>query len=271
MKQQRERVFFAMPAITAWRFAGINILHMLWLQQDKKPLHGRYLKQLMAAILGDAWLPGNDLLYTILNTYEQEGYVRSKWQESEDNNKRYIRYYWITDSGIGYLKTIKAQFLQDMQDLLRILDTSLLYIWKDSSPQPPADKPKPVSSRIFTQLNVMTLLKETNTWLHAKEIKSRLTGHYSLHWEPSDGMLYPLLSQMEQKGLLESRWEEGGKKRTTREYRLTEEGLKSLELMTSPGTGYKNKIIQFADMCRRSKEFLYGDSLETTTKIKMCG
>ena len=271
MKQQRERLFFAMPAITAWRFAGINILHMLWLHQDRKALHGRHLQQLLAAVLGDAWIPGNDLLYTILNTYEQEGYVRSRWQKDEDDNKKYIRYYWITDSGINYLNTLKGPYFKDMDDLIWVLGTSLKYIWKDSSPQSAIEDPKPVSSVVFTRLNVMTLLKETGSWHHAKEMQSILKGRYNSQWEPSDGVLYPLLSRMEQDGLLQSRWAESGKKRTTREYRLTDKGLKNLEKLTSPETGFKNKIIQFMDMCERSKEFLFGDGFNIVGKQIMSG
>lgn len=260
----RERLFFGVPEMTAWRFAGVQILNILWLFHGKKELHGRCLQTILYQLLGGTWTCGNDLLYTILNTYEEEGFVRSRWQKDEDDQKKYIRYYWITDSGVDELKKLKNSFRHDVKSMISLLKHSLCYLWGNSNLQSAGTGTKIISSSMFTMLNVLAFLKKENQWFYAKEIQKKLTDEYSGLWGPSDGVLYPMLSKLEQQGFVSSRWEEGesgnSKKRTVRMFAITLEGNSYLDELLSPASGLKDKIIRMINMCENSLDFLYGDS-----------
>lgn len=64
-----------------------------------------------------------------------------------------------------------------------------------------------------------------------------LYGHWMLNelrhhgYDISPGTLYPLLNRMERLGWLKSRTQPGGGKRARKDYRLTAEGEKMLELV----------------------------------------
>ena len=82
MHKPRERLFFGISDMSAWKFAGINMLNVLELLHDKRMVHGRAMQQLLWDLFDNTWTPGNDLTYTILNTYEDQGYIRSYWMRT---------------------------------------------------------------------------------------------------------------------------------------------------------------------------------------------
>lgn len=267
----RERMFFGVSDITAWKFAGVNILHILYILSNRQQkIYGRAIQQLFAELFGGTWVVGNDLLYTILNTYELEGYVASQWDRDEsDPNKKYIRRYWITTKGVNYYKSLKWTFISTLKHMESIFDTSLEFVWGDRKPQEPATNAVQISSSAFTVLNILNLLNKKSAennpesgWLYGREIKQELKRIYRGLWEPSDGVLYPQLSELCADGFVVDKWEQNDdeaslkKKRTVRKYMITEKGREYFARLASPESGLKNKIIGLQKMCRRSLDFL---------------
>jgi PadR family transcriptional regulator, regulatory protein PadR len=71
---------------------------------------------------------------------------------------------------------------------------------------------------------ILSLLEQGESYGYAiiQEIKTRSDNH--LQW--TDGMLYPVLHRMEQKGWIKSRWTEGENGRKRKYYSLHEKGKK---------------------------------------------
>ncbi len=69
------------------------------------------------------------------------------------------------------------------------------------------------------------LLKEA---LYGNQIIDQIKQKLQYKWEPSPGMIYPLLRQLEDSGFVISWWLEPDKK-SIRYYRITEEGTSHLE------------------------------------------
>ena len=88
--------------------------------------------------------------------------------------------------------------------------------------------PSKISTTSFVKLYILHLLKDKNYYGNEiiEEIKSRLDGK----WEPSPGMVYPLLRELEKKGYVTGQWEEPDK-RSIRRYRLTDEGYKHYNII----------------------------------------
>lgn len=83
--------------------------------------------------------------------------------------------------------------------------------------------PSKISTTSFVKLYILHLLKEKSYYGNEiiDEIKMRLDDR----WEPSPGMVYPLLRDLEEHGYIKGWWEEPDK-RSIRRYRLTDEGYK---------------------------------------------
>jgi len=273
MHKPRERLFFGISDMSAWKFAGINMLNVLELLHDKRMVHGRAMQQLLWDLFDNTWTPGNDLTYTILNTYEDQGYIRSYWDEDDDPEKRYIRKYRITDSGVEYLKTLKSSFIDTLEHMQKVFNISLHYNWNDVLPQDitVSESADLMSSSNFTALNFLTLLykhkRTSSSWLYAKEMQNKLSFEFNGLWKPSDGVLYPLLSRFNTKGYLYSRWTESGKKRTVREYIITDKGEAYLSELLSPASGLKNKLLQLEKLCLKSREFLSGNKTANVSQV----
>jgi len=262
MQKPRERMFFGVSDMNAWKFTGINILNTLWLLHDRKRVHGRALQQILWDLFDETWAPGNDLIYPILNIYESEGYITSYWEKDDDPDKKYVRKYTITDSGVEYLNTLKLSFVDTLKHMQKVFNLSLYFNWGDTLPQNTTESSELISSSNFTALNLLTFLRKQKNngipWMYAKEIQNRLSLEFSGLWKPSDGVLYPMLSQFSTKGYLKSRWVEGKKKRTIREYVITNKGEEYLTELLSSISGLKNKIIQLEGLCSKSCEYISG-------------
>ncbi len=81
--------------------------------------------------------------------------------------------------------------------------------------------PSKISTTSFVKLYILHLLKDRSYYGNEiiDEIKSRLDGK----WEPSPGMIYPLLRELESNGHIKGWWQEPDK-RSIRHYKLTDEG-----------------------------------------------
>ncbi|CCQ93081.1 Transcriptional regulator, PadR-like family [[Clostridium] ultunense Esp] len=88
--------------------------------------------------------------------------------------------------------------------------------------------PSKISTTSFVKLYILHLLKEKNYYGNEiiEEIKSRLSNK----WEPSPGMVYPLLRELEEEGYVTGWWEEPDK-RSIRRYRLTDSGYKHYQVI----------------------------------------
>lgn len=82
-----------------------------------------------------------------------------------------------------------------------------------------------------------------------EEIKTRLDNK----WEPSPGMVYPLLRQLEESGYITGWWEEPDK-RSIRRYRLTQEGFKHYQIILLK---YKASLIDSMYIVRNALEDIY--------------
>lgn len=94
--------------------------------------------------------------------------------------------------------------------------------------------PSKISTTSFVKLYILHLLKEKSYYGNEiiDEIKIRLDNK----WEPSPGMIYPLLRELEENGYVKGWWQEPDK-RSIRHYRLTDEGYehyKKIHLLYKP-------------------------------------
>lgn len=91
--------------------------------------------------------------------------------------------------------------------------------------------PTKISTTSFVKLYILHLLTEKSYYGNEMidEIKSRLNNK----WEPSPGMVYPLLRELESEGYILGWWQEPDK-RSIRHYRITDDGFehfKRIKLM----------------------------------------
>ena len=82
--------------------------------------------------------------------------------------------------------------------------------------------PSKISTTSFVKLYILYLLKDKSYYGNEiiEEIKRRLNNK----WEPSPGMVYPLLRELEENGYVKGWWDEPVK-RSIRHYRITNEGF----------------------------------------------
>lgn len=82
--------------------------------------------------------------------------------------------------------------------------------------------PTKISTTSFVKLYILHLLTEKSYYGNEMidEIKTRLENK----WEPSPGMVYPLLRELETEGYILGWWQEPDK-RSIRHYRITDEGF----------------------------------------------
>lgn len=89
--------------------------------------------------------------------------------------------------------------------------------------------PAKISTTAFTSIYILHLLKN-NDRLYGQKILDMINEQMDARWQPSRGMVYPLLREMEDQGYVESWWSEPDK-RSIRYYRLTDKGAEHLEKM----------------------------------------
>ncbi|MFA5577199.1 MAG: PadR family transcriptional regulator [Tissierellaceae bacterium] len=92
--------------------------------------------------------------------------------------------------------------------------------------------PSKISTTSFVKLYILHLLNEKPYYgnMIIDEIKSRMDNR----WEPSPGMVYPLLRDLERDGYISGWWDQPNKK-SIRRYRITDEGIKHYKLILLQG------------------------------------
>ncbi|WDV47843.1 PadR family transcriptional regulator [Clostridiaceae bacterium M8S5] len=86
--------------------------------------------------------------------------------------------------------------------------------------------PTKISTTAFVKLYILHLLSEKSCY--GNEIIEKIKTRLNYKWEPSPGMVYPLLRQLEQDEYILGWWEEP-ERRTIRHYKITDKGHKQYE------------------------------------------
>ncbi len=93
--------------------------------------------------------------------------------------------------------------------------------------------PTKISTTAFVRMYILHLLRKESFYGNKiiDEIKLRLKNR----WEPSPGMVYPLLNELESSGYIVGSWDEPNK-RSIKRYRITDKGLEQYKVLK-----HKNK------------------------------
>lgn len=122
-KGQRQRQFPTKISTTS--FVKLYILHLL----NEKTYYGNMIKDEMKKRLQGRWEPSPGMIYPLLRELESEGYIVGSWDEP---NKRSIRRYKITDTGIKHYKVLLLQNKESFDDSLLIIKNVLKDIYGES-------------------------------------------------------------------------------------------------------------------------------------------
>lgn len=88
--------------------------------------------------------------------------------------------------------------------------------------------PSTISTTSFVKLYILHLLRDRS--YYGNEIIEEIKFRMDEKWEPSPGMVYPLLRQLESEGYIVGTWDEPDK-RSIRRYRITDSGLKHYDVL----------------------------------------
>lgn len=88
--------------------------------------------------------------------------------------------------------------------------------------------PSKISTTSFVKLYILHLLKEKS--YYGNEIIEEIKNRFNNKYEPSPGMVYPLLRELEEEGYVTGWWDEPDK-RSIRRYRLTDGGYKHYQII----------------------------------------
>jgi PadR family transcriptional regulator PadR len=85
------------------------ILHLL----SKETLYGNQIIDNIKTKLNNKWEPSPGLVYPLLRNLEENGYVKSWWQQPD---KKSIRYYRLTENGHTHLERLKVRYKKPLED-----------------------------------------------------------------------------------------------------------------------------------------------------------
>lgn len=88
--------------------------------------------------------------------------------------------------------------------------------------------PTKISTTSFVKLYILHLLNESS--YYGNEIKDEIKKRLENKWEPSPGMIYPLLRQLEEEEYIRGAWDEPSK-RSIRRYRITDNGIEHYKIL----------------------------------------
>lgn len=84
------------------------------------PMHGWGIAQRIRQISNEVLQVNQGALYPALHRLEQQGWIQSKWAESE--NHRRAKFYWLTRDGVKYLGEQHAQWQRLSSAIDLVLD-----------------------------------------------------------------------------------------------------------------------------------------------------
>jgi DNA-binding PadR family transcriptional regulator len=120
-KGERQRQF--PTTLSTTQFVKLYILHLL----TEKNYYGNRIKDEISRRLNGKWSPSYGMIYPLLRELEEQGYIEGWWDEP---NKRSIRRYKITDTGIEHYRVIRIQNKESLDDSLLIIKNILKDIYK---------------------------------------------------------------------------------------------------------------------------------------------
>jgi transcriptional regulator len=89
---------------------------------DLQPMHGWGIAQRIRQTSNEVLQVNQGALYPALHRLEQQGWIRAKWGES-DNNRR-AKYYSLTRDGSKYLQQQQAQWNRLSVAIASVLETT---------------------------------------------------------------------------------------------------------------------------------------------------
>lgn len=87
--------------------------------------------------------------------------------------------------------------------------------------------PGVLSSNSLLSVYILNMLSKS-TEMYGKEVADKIEKQLQGTWTPSHGLIYPMLRNMEDEGLVEGRWEGNGTRKTIRYYAITDKGREAL-------------------------------------------
>ena len=96
---------------------GLLILRTLALQ----PMHGWGIAQRIRQVSNEVLQVHQGALYPALHRLEQQGWIRAKWGESENNRR--AKFYSLTRDGAKYLRREQAQWKRLSLAIELVLET----------------------------------------------------------------------------------------------------------------------------------------------------
>jgi len=86
-----------------------------------QPMHGWGIAQRIRQVSKDVLRVNQGALYPALHRLEQQGLIRAKWGESENNRR--AKFYSLTPDGAKYLRQEQAQWKRLSLAIELVLDT----------------------------------------------------------------------------------------------------------------------------------------------------
>ncbi|MBL4952085.1 helix-turn-helix transcriptional regulator [Neobacillus sp. YIM B02564] len=173
---------------------------MTALYESRTPLHGRNIQTIIKAKSGNLADIPSSALYPVLAGLEKEGFIVGEWEKRDDPKKRHRRFYAMTLDGERRYRSLKKELQDVLESYLGFMKHVLTYASQHLSKEDGEEY----------KLNLQSLLSYlTLAFLHepnyAFSLKKQLEQTFGF-WEVSEGTLYPLLSELEMKGLIRSYW-----------------------------------------------------------------
>ena len=86
-----------------------------------QPMHGWGIAQRIRQVSKEVLQVNQGALYPALHRLEQQGWIRAKWGESENNRR--AKFYSLTPDGAKYLRQERAQWKRLSLAIELVLDT----------------------------------------------------------------------------------------------------------------------------------------------------
>ena len=89
---------------------------------ELQPMHGWGIASRIRQISNQVLQVNQGALYPALHRLEQQGWIRAKWGESENNRR--AKYYSLTRAGVKYLRQQQAQWNRLSVAIDAVLETT---------------------------------------------------------------------------------------------------------------------------------------------------
>lgn len=112
----------------------LYVLHLI----AQKPRYGNEVMELLSQRTGGQWISNPGAIYPLLSLLERLGFIQGRW---EDPEKRTIRIYTITQTGLTELARIKSVVTPKIEETLSVLKQLLDEMETDPEPDGSSNNP----------------------------------------------------------------------------------------------------------------------------------